>query len=71
MNEGACWRAGSHDVISDYAKKITKAKWFDQMLRKGVAGMTVLTLLGLLRLNLQGPGLAESFKSLWRAPPEK
>ena len=57
---------GSNDVISDYAKKVTKAKWFDSVLRKGTFGMTVITFLGLLRLNLQGPGIAEGIKSLWR-----
>lgn len=57
---------GSNDVVSDYAKKVTKAAWFENGLRRGVFGMTVLTFLGLLKLNLQGPGISEGIKSLWR-----
>ena len=64
---------GGNDVISDYGKKITKAKWFDTALRRGLLGVTVVTFFGLLKLNLQGPGVTEAFKSVWRprAPPPK
>merc|ERR1719197_1847463 len=57
---------GGNDVISDYAKKVTKAPWFDQALRKGLLGVTVITFFGLLKLNLQGPGITEACKSVWR-----
>ena len=57
---------GGNDVISDYAKKITKAKWFDQVLRRGLLGVTVVSLLGLTKLNIDGPGVTESFKAAWR-----
>ena len=60
---------GGNDVITDYAKKITKAKWFEQGLRSFTAGMTFITLLGLLKLNLQGPGVTESIKSIWHSRP--
>ena len=33
-------------------------------------GITGITLLGLLKLNLAGPGITESYKSLWRAEAE-
>lgn len=35
--------------------------------RYALLGVTGLTLLGLLKLNLFGPGVTESYKSLWRA----
>ena len=57
---------GGNDVISDYAKKITKAKWFDQVCRRGLLGVTIVTFLGLTKLNMDGVGVTESFKSLWR-----
>merc|ERR1719375_227977 len=52
-----------HDVLSDYGKKITKSKAFDQLVRKGIFGMTVITFLGLTKLNLEGPGITEGIKS--------
>ena len=57
---------GGNDVISDYAKKVTKAKWFEMGLRQSLLGVTVVTLLGLTKLNLTGVGVTESFKSVWR-----
>eukprot|EP00966_Prymnesium_polylepis_P116446 2691543-Prymnesium_polylepis.1 len=42
-----------NDVITDYAKKITKAKWFEHSLRGTALGMTVVAFFGLLKLNLQ------------------
>ena len=57
---------GGNDVISDYAHKITKANWFDVALRRGLLGVTVVTFFGLLKLNVDGPGVTESFKSVWR-----
>jgi succinate dehydrogenase (ubiquinone) membrane anchor subunit len=57
---------GGNDVISDYAHKVTKAAWFDKSLRCFVVFMTTTMLVGLQVLNFQGPGVTESFKSLWR-----
>ena len=57
---------GGNDVISDYAHKISKAPAFDAALRKGLLGVTVITFFGLLKLNVQGPGVTEAFKSVWR-----
>ena len=33
--------------------------------------MTIVTAAGLLRLNLFGPGVTETFKQLWRKPESK
>lgn len=57
---------GGNDVISDYAHKVTKAEWFARGLRNGLFGVTVITFFGLLKLNVQGPGVTEAFKSVWR-----
>ena len=45
--------AGGNDVTSDYAKKITKAPWFAKSIRGFIFGMTVVTIAGLTKLNLQ------------------
>eukprot|EP00316_Scyphosphaera_apsteinii_P022089 CAMPEP_0119311206 /NCGR_PEP_ID=MMETSP1333-20130426/21971_1 /TAXON_ID=418940 /ORGANISM="Scyphosphaera apsteinii, Strain RCC1455" /LENGTH=155 /DNA_ID=CAMNT_0007315533 /DNA_START=11 /DNA_END=478 /DNA_ORIENTATION=+ len=58
---------GGNDVITDYAHKITKAKAFENSLRIGLFGVTVVTFVGLLKLNLQGPGVTETLKSFWRS----
>jgi succinate dehydrogenase (ubiquinone) membrane anchor subunit len=34
-------------------------------------GVTGVTILGLLKLNLTGPGITETYKSLWREPPKE
>ena len=57
---------GGNDLISDYAKKITKAKWFELGLRRSLLGVTVVSLFGLTKLNMEGVGVTESFKSVWR-----
>jgi hypothetical protein len=31
----------------------------------------LMTLIGLLKVNLCGPGIGESVKSLWKKPPAK
>jgi len=56
-------------VITDYAHKITKARWWDRSLRGMLATSTLLTIAGLLIVNIQGPGLTETVKSLWRPKP--
>ena len=61
---------GGNDLISDYAKKITKAKSFEMGLRGTLLGVTIVTFLGLTKLNIDGPGVTESFKSIWRPRKE-
>ncbi len=34
----------------------------------GVLGMSVVTYLGIMKMNLAGPGLTETVKGLWRKP---
>ena len=55
---------GMNMIATDYTKKVL-GKGFDRPVRMGLAGLTTLTVLGLARLNLQGPGITESFKSFW------
>lgn len=56
---------GMNLVITDYAKKIG-GKGAVGPSRIALAGFTVTTMLGLLKLNLQGPGITETVKSFWR-----
>ena len=55
---------GLNYIISDYVPKANR-----QMARYLLLGATGLTILGLLKLNLMGPGLTETYKSLWREKP--
>ena len=57
---------GLNAVISDYVPKVLQTT-----ARVGLLGVTGVTLLGLLKLNVMGPGLTESIKSLWRKKPTK
>jgi len=57
---------GGNDVVTDYAKKITKAKAFESTLRWSVLGTSVVMFFGLLKLNLEGHGITETIKRLWR-----
>lgn len=41
------------------------------MARYALLGVTGITLLGLLKLNLTGPGITETYKSLWREQQEE
>lgn len=50
-------------VITDYVPKGAR-----NPARIALLVATVVTAAGLLKLNIQGPGLTESIKSLWRAP---
>jgi len=57
---------GMVQVIEDYVPQPVQ--------NLSILGMLVLSLLtglGLLKINLCGFGITESFKSLWRAPPEQ
>jgi succinate dehydrogenase (ubiquinone) membrane anchor subunit len=47
-------------VISDYVPKA-----FRTTARVGLVGATVVTLMGMLKLNLGGPGLTKTLTSLW------
>jgi succinate dehydrogenase (ubiquinone) membrane anchor subunit len=58
---------GMQGVVEDYVPRGTLRAGA----KIGVAVLTVTTLLGLMKLNLCGPGLTESVKSLWRDPAAK
>lgn len=57
---------GLNAVISDYVPKALQTT-----ARLGLLGVTGITLIGLLKLNVMGPGLTESIKSLWRKKQNK
>lgn len=67
---------GGHGVVTDYFKKIpwfwggAGREAFIQFGRVSLVAMTGVTMVGLLKLNLQGPGLTEAVKELWRTQPE-
>lgn len=48
-------------VISDYVPKALQSS-----ARGGLLGVTIVSILGLLKLNIGGVGMTESIKSLWR-----
>mmetsp|Transcript_27856 Transcript_27856/g.61529 ORF Transcript_27856/g.61529 Transcript_27856/m.61529 type:complete len:139 (+) Transcript_27856:36-452(+) len=54
---------GINYVISDYVPKAIRGA-----ARFGMVGVTLVTIAGLTRLNLDGVGITESVKSLWRKP---
>ena len=56
---------GMNMVITDYAKKIG-GKGAIGPSRIALAVLTGTTMLGLLKLNLTGPGITQSVKSFWR-----
>ncbi|EWM21298.1 succinate dehydrogenase subunit 4 [Nannochloropsis gaditana] len=53
---------GINYIISDYVPRASRP-----LARYVLLGATTVTVLGLLKLNLSGPGLTETYKSLWRA----
>jgi succinate dehydrogenase (ubiquinone) membrane anchor subunit len=57
---------GMNNVISDYVPKN-----FSTLARLGWLGATSLMFLGLLRVNLEGPGITEIVKTVWRESPNK
>ena len=57
---------GLNAVVSDYVPKVLQTS-----ARLGLLGVTGITLVGLLKLNVMGPGLTESIKSLWRKKQNK
>ena len=56
---------GMNMVITDYVKKVF-GKGAVGPSRLAMAGFTGATLLGLLKLNVTGPGITETLKSFWR-----
>lgn len=60
---------GMNCVISDYGKKFFGAGAVVP-LRTGLLGVTAVTTVGLLKLNLMGPGLTATIKRLWKSPTE-
>lgn len=52
---------GLNYVISDYVPKAARS-----VARSSLLFATCVTVAGILRLNLQGAGLTETIKSLWR-----
>ena len=53
-------------VISDYVPKAVRTT-----ARVGLFGATIVTLLGILKLNIEGPGLTRTLTSLWKKPEKK
>jgi len=52
---------GMNGVITDYVPKPARV-----IARYGALATTTITLIGLMKLNLFGPGITETYKSLWR-----
>ena len=48
-------------VISDYVPKASRAG-----ARAVLLSATIIATAGLLKLNIEGPGITETFKSVWR-----
>lgn len=53
-------------VITDYVPKAARS-----VARAGLLGATIVAIAGILKLNIEGPGLTETLKRLWRAPTKK
>lgn len=67
------FQISGHMLITDYAPLLLgnglgKAVWLQNVLRAAMTATTAVTLCGLTKLNLEGPGLTETIKSLWRKP---
>lgn len=56
---------GLNAIVSDYVPKAMQAT-----AKTGLLGVTIVTILGLLKLNVFGAGMTESIKSLWRKKKE-
>ena len=57
---------GFNYIISDYVPKAGRGT-----ARTFLLGVTGVTLLGLLKLNVAGDGLTETVKSMWKKPEKK
>lgn len=53
-------------VVTDYVPKASRGA-----ARALVLATTVIAAAGILKLNLEGPGLTETIKSLWRKPTKE
>ncbi len=53
-------------VVTDYVPKQSRG-----LARGVVLAATVIAAAGILKLNLQGPGLTETIKSLWNKPTKE
>jgi len=60
---------GMNYVITDYVPKFM-SKAAVGPARGIMLGVTGLTVLGITRLNVEGPGLTGALKALWRKPEE-
>ena len=54
---------GMNYVISDYVPKA-----YSTIARSSMVGVTLITFMGLMKLNTKGAGVTESIKSMWREP---
>ncbi|GLC34961.1 hypothetical protein PLESTM_000259300 [Pleodorina starrii] len=50
-------------IVTDYVPKAARGP-----VRVGVLGMSIITYLGIMKMNLSGPGVTETVKGLWRRP---
>lgn len=66
------FQISGHMLVTDYAPLLLgalgKTAGVQNALRLAVTATTAITLVGLAKLNLQGPGLTETIKSVWRKP---
>ena len=60
---------GMNYVITDYVPKLF-SKAAVGPARAIMGGVTGATMLGLTKLNVEGPGITGTLKSLWRKPKE-
>ena len=58
---------GMTGVFTDYVPKIAGKAALGPA-RMALLGLTGVSIVGLLNLNLRGEGMTASVKSLWRAP---
>ncbi|PNH06067.1 hypothetical protein TSOC_007601, partial [Tetrabaena socialis] len=52
-------------VVTDYLPKAARGP-----ARVGVLGMSLLTYVGIQKMNMAGPGVTETVKGLWRKSPK-
>lgn len=57
---------GMNNVISDYVPKNAQT-----LARLACLGVTGVMLLGFLRVNIEGVGITETVKTVWRESPNK
>ena len=57
---------GLNYIVSDYIPPAARGAT-----RAGLVAATAVTILGLLKLNIQGPGLTGSLKQMWKSPEKK